>query len=139
MKFVIYDGDCGFCNKTIMVFAKNDKNNDFKFVSSLSEFGIKLLLKYNIKGLEKSTIILIEKESFCIRSIAIRNILLRIPYFRMLGYIMFLIPRKVSDWFYDFISNRRKRIVKNNDCEMPTLEMRKKFILLKRKTATNKS
>lgn len=126
---IIFDGECGFCNKMIMFFAKNDKNNDFKFVSSFSEFGIKLLLKYNIKGVEKSTIILIEKERFYIKSIAIRKILLRIPYFRILGYLMFLIPKKVSDCFYYFISNRRKRIVKNNNCEISTLEIRKKFIL----------
>ena len=128
-RYIIFDGDCGFCNKMIMVFAKNDKNNNFKFVSSLSEFGIKILLKNKFKGLEKSTIILIEKESFYVKSIAIRKILLRIPYFKILGYIMFLIPKKVSDWFYDFISNRRKRIVKNNDCEIPTSEIRKKFIM----------
>jgi len=129
MRFVIYDGDCGFCNKMIMVFAKNDKNNNFKFVSSLSEFGIKFLLKYNIKGLEKSTIILIKKKNFYIKSTAIRKILLRISYFRILGYVMFLIPKKVSDCFYDFISNRRKRILKNDYCEIPTSEIRKKFIL----------
>lgn len=126
---IIYDGNCGFCNRIIMFFAKNDKNNEFKFISSISEFGIKVLLRNNIKGLEKSTIILIEKETFYIKSIATRKILLRIPYFKILGYVMFLIPKKVSDWFYDFISNRRKRIVKNNDCEMPSLEMRNKFIL----------
>lgn len=126
---IIYDGNCGFCSRTVMFLAKNDKNNDFKFVSSLSEFGIKVMLKNNIKGLEKSTVILIEKESFYIQSIAIRKILLRIPYFRILGYVMFLIPKKVSDCFYAFISNRRKRIVKNNICEIPTPEIRKKFIL----------
>ena len=60
--FIIFDGNCGFCNKTIMLIAKNDKNNNFKFVSNLSVFGINLLSKHQIRGLEKSTIILIEKD-----------------------------------------------------------------------------
>ena len=49
------------------------------------------------------TIILIKKENFYIKSIAIRKILLRISYYKILGYVMFLIPKKVSDCFYDFI------------------------------------
>lgn len=127
--YIIYDGNCAFCNKTVMFIAKNDRNNNFKFVSSLSEFGAKTLLKNKIKGLEKLTIILIEKEKFYFKSVAIRKILLSIPYFKILGYIMFLIPKKVSNLFYDFISNRRKRIIKYNDCEIPTSEIRKKFIM----------
>jgi len=126
---IIYDGKCGFCNRTVLFIAKKDKNNVFKFVSSLSKLGIKLLLKYKIKGLEKLTIILIEKENVYTKSIAIRKMLLRTPYFKILGYVMFLIPKDVSDWFYDFISNRRKRIVKNNYCEIPTCEIKKKFII----------
>ena len=60
--FIIFDGNCGFCNKTIMFIAKNDKHNNFKYVSSLSNFGINLLSKHQIAGLEKSTIILVEKD-----------------------------------------------------------------------------
>lgn len=126
---IIYDGNCGFCNKTVRFFAKNDTNNCFKFVSNHSVFGTELLEEHKIKGMEKSTIILTEKKIVCTKSVAIRKILLKIPKYRILGSLMFLIPNEVSDWFYDFISNRRKRIVKNNDCEIPTHEIRKKFIL----------
>jgi predicted DCC family thiol-disulfide oxidoreductase YuxK len=51
--YILYDGNFGFCNRAIMLIAKNDKNNNFKFVSSLSDFGIKLLSKHQIRGLEK--------------------------------------------------------------------------------------
>ena len=129
ISIIIFDGDCGFCNRTIMFFAKNDVNNCFKFISNNSDFGKGLLQKIQILGLEQSTIVLIENDNTFTRSSAIWRILLKIPKYRMLGFSLLLIPKKVSDWFYDFISNRRKRIVNNNDCEIPTLEMRKKFIL----------
>ncbi len=129
MVIIIFDGECGFCNRAIMFIARNDINDCFKFVSNCSKFGMSSLEKFNLQGLEKSTIILIEEDVFYIKSTAIRKILMRIPYFKIFGYLMNLIPLKVSDWLYDFISNRRKRIVKNNDCEIPTPEMRKKFIL----------
>ena len=128
--YIIYDGNCGFCNKTVMFIAKNDKNNTFKFISSLSKFGKKLLLKHNIKGLEKATIILLDDENeIYIKSIAIRNVLLKIPSYKIIGYLMFLFPKKISDYVYDLVSKNRKLIIKNNVCEIPNSEIRKKFII----------
>lgn len=124
---IIFDGNCGFCNKTIMFIARNDKNNRFEFTSSLSNFGIKLLLKHKINYLEKSTIILVENEIY-IKSVAIRKILFKIPFYKMISYLMFLFPRTLSDYVYDFISKNRKLILKNNICEIPNVEIRKKFI-----------
>jgi predicted DCC family thiol-disulfide oxidoreductase YuxK len=127
--YIIYDGDCGFCNKTVMFTANNDKKNNFKFVSSLSEFGTKLLLKHNMKGLEKTTIILVENElEIYIKSVAIRKILLKIPSYKMIGYLMFLFPKALSNYVYNFISKNRKMIIKNDICEIPNPEIRKKFI-----------
>ncbi len=128
--YIIYDGDCGFCNKTVMFLAKNDRNNNFKFVSSLSEFGAKILLKNKIKGLEKSTIILVENENkIYTKSVAIRKVLLKIPYYKMIGYLIFLFPKRLSDYVYDLISKNRKLIIKNSTCEIPNSEIRKKFIM----------
>lgn len=65
-KYIIFDGNCGFCNKFLMLIAKKDKNDIFLFVSNLSDLGVNLLLKYKIIGLEKSTIILIENHNIYI-------------------------------------------------------------------------
>ena len=59
---IIYDGHCGFCNKTILFIAKND-NDFYTFTSSLSHLGIALLSEHNINGLEKSTIILLDNNN----------------------------------------------------------------------------
>ena len=113
-----------------MFLAKNDRNNNFKFVSSLSEFGAKILLKNKIKGLEKSTIILVENENkIYTKSVAIRKVLLKIPYYKMIGYLIFLFPKRLSDYVYDLISKNRKLIIKNSTCEIPNSEIRKKFIM----------
>ena len=57
---IIYDGNCGFCNKTVRFFAKNDTNNCFKFVSNHSVFGTELLEEHKIKGMETYATILLE-------------------------------------------------------------------------------
>jgi predicted DCC family thiol-disulfide oxidoreductase YuxK len=124
--FIIYDGSCNFCNKMIMFIANNDKYNNFIFVSNFSEFGTKLLLKHNIKGLEKATIILVEnKNEISIKSVAIRKVLLKIPYYKMIGYLMFLFPKTLSDYMYDMISKNRSLIIKNNICEIPNNSLKK--------------
>ena len=128
--YIVYDGDCGFCNKTIMFVAKNDRNNNFKFVSSLSEFGTKILLKNKIKGLEKSTIILVEnKNEIYTKSVAISKVLLKIPSYKMIGNLLNISPTKFADYVYNFISKNRKMIIKNSICEIPNSEIRKKFIM----------
>tara|TARA_B110000908_G_C10149342_1_gene400579 strand:+ start:600 stop:1001 length:402 start_codon:yes stop_codon:yes gene_type:complete len=128
--YIIFDGECGFCNKIIMFIARNDKNNTFKFISNFSEFGAKILLKNKIKGLEKSTIILVENENeIYTKSLAVRKILLKIKYYKMVGYLMFLFPKKISDYVYDLISKNRKLIIKNNICEIPNTVIQKKFIM----------
>jgi len=124
-RYIIFDGNCGFCDRTIRFIAKNDRNNLFIFVSSLSELGVKLLLKHNIKGLEKVTIILVENEIY-LKSIAIRKILLKIPSCKIIGYLMFLFPKKISNYGYDFISKNRNRIIKKQ-CEIPSSEIQKKL------------
>lgn len=127
---IIYDGDCNFCNKTVIFIAKNDKNNNFKFVSSLSRFGMKLLIKHNIKELEKTTIIFVKNEyEIYTKSVAIRKLMLKLPNYKLLGNLMCVFPKKLSDYVYDLISKNRKLITRNSICEIPSSEIRKKFIL----------
>jgi predicted DCC family thiol-disulfide oxidoreductase YuxK len=47
----------------------------------------------------------------------------------MVGYLMFLFPKKISDYVYDLISKNRKLIIKNNICEIPNTVIQKKFIM----------
>lgn len=128
--YILFDGECGFCNKTIMLIAKNDTNNQFIFVSSLSEFGNKLLTQNNIIGLEQETIIFFENNiKTYIKSNAIRRILIKIPKFKFVSFLMYLLPKSLMDFLYMAISKRRKSIVKSKNCKIPSLEIRQKFIL----------
>lgn len=128
-KYIIFDGNCGFCNKFLMTIAKKDKNDIFLFVSNLSNLGVNLLLKYKIIGLDESTIILIENHNIYIKSAAIKRILLNLKYYNILGKLMFLFPEKISNYVYDIISINRDKIIKNSDCKIPDSRIRRKFIM----------
>lgn len=127
--YVIYDGTCGFCNKTVLFFAKRDQNDHFKFVSGLSNFGKELLHIHNLKGLESSTLILVEdNRRVFVRSVAIRKILLKLPGYSFIASILCLFPKGILDAVYRTISKHRKRL-KNRVCELPEQEIKEKFIV----------
>jgi predicted DCC family thiol-disulfide oxidoreductase YuxK len=60
---------------------------------------------------------------------AIRKVLLKIPFYKLFGYLMFLFPKQLSDYVHDLISKNRKLFIKNNVCEIPNSDIRKKFIM----------
>tara|TARA_B110001469_G_C9488468_1_gene244549 strand:- start:61 stop:459 length:399 start_codon:yes stop_codon:yes gene_type:complete len=125
---IIYDGNCGFCNQTVLFIAKKDVHDNFSFVASLSELGKELLLQNKIEGLEKSTLILIENDKLVYtRGTALRKIILKLPNYKIIGYLMYLFPTVLTNFIYNVLSKNRKKIMKNNNCEIPTLEIRTKF------------
>ena len=126
---IVFDRECGFCNKMIMLIAKSDINNHFRFTSSGNSFGKNLLEKFQIRGLDQSTLILIEEGNIYTKSMAIRKILLKISKYKIIGFLLFFIPKKISDMIYDFISKHRKGLIRNNVCKVANFEITKKFIM----------
>ncbi|MBT8243898.1 thiol-disulfide oxidoreductase DCC family protein [Winogradskyella sp.] len=128
--YILFDGDCGFCNHTIMFIAERDLNGKFTFVSSNSVLGKKFLIKNKIIGLELKTIILIDKQGeIHTKSKALKRIIIKIPKYKFLGYLMNLMPTILMDFIYMIISKRRKQIIRKNSCKIPSLEIRQRFIL----------
>ena len=128
-RYIIFDGNCGFCNKTAFFIAKRDFNNHYIYVSNQSVLGEFLLNDFDIVDITSKTIILFDSNKVYIKSTAIRNIFLNLPRFRILGYLMLLFPKTLSYAMYDLMSKIRKRIVKANHCQIPNDNIRNKFVL----------
>ncbi len=127
-KIIIFDGDCGFCNKSIMYFAKIDKKNEYFFVSNLSTKGIELLQKLSLNNQSKDTIILINGEKYFLKSRAIFNFLIDVRKSKILKFIIEILPLYFCDKIYDFIAKNRKKIINANNCELPSWEISQKII-----------
>ena len=123
---LIYDGDCPFCNKTVLQLAKLDSDDKFCFVSNLSRKGKKILKNYDIDGLTKLTIIIIINDEIYIKSRAILKFLSYTKKYFFVRVLLCITPLFVSDKVYDFISNNRKKIIKNK-CEIPNENIIHKF------------
>ena len=105
---LLFDGECGFCNKSIQFFLKHEKSKAMHFAPLQSEIGIALRNYFEITE-NTDSIILIRGHEAYIKSCAA---------LRLTGYmkglwpamIVFLvIPPFVRNMAYDFIAKRRMK------------------------------
>jgi len=124
---IIFDGDCPFCNKTIMYLAKLDNSDSFHFISNQSTIGKKLIKEFKLEKLYSETIITIIDNKCFFKSNAIIKFFKHIDKFEILRIIHKVIPIKLSDFVYSLISKNRKNIISN--CEIPKSHIKSKFII----------
>lgn len=115
-KIVIFDGDCAFCNRSVLFILKNARRNDIYVCSSQSDTGQKLILDNNIEASPSETLIYLEYNRVYIKSNAALNISKSLKSLYPMLIVFKLVPRFIRDGIYDFISKRRKLIIKNNSC-----------------------
>lgn len=127
--YVIFDGSCGFCNSSAMFIARKDVFDRFILVSNSSDFGRRLLAKYNLEKVSPHSIILIVGERVCTKSKAIRAILQEIPGYHFLKFLLKVVPTFIQNLFYDAIAKSRKYLPMKIACEIPDQRLREKFRL----------
>ncbi|MDI9356238.1 MAG: DUF393 domain-containing protein [Chitinophagaceae bacterium] len=127
--YVIFDGECGFCNKTALFLAITDTNNIFTLVSNTSVLGTKIVQEMNLYTLPQYTIVLIKNDTYWIKSQAIEIILSQLPRYKCLSYILHIIPSFISNFCYDTIALIRKKLFKNTKCSIPDTKIQEKIIL----------
>lgn len=113
---IYYDGDCGFCNKTVQWVLKKDKHQRFHFAALQSPIAQERLEKYGIK-IKLDTIILESQRHIYQKSDAILHILYIIGGgWRLISFLK-VIPRPFRNSFYNLIARNRHRILpKSNHC-----------------------
>ena len=124
---VLYDGDCGFCNRSVAYILKREKSSVIHFAPIQSEFTQRLFAERGWEAPDLNTFYLIEKERKYEKSSAAMKVLkyLKAPYSWLRGF--WIVPRAIRDWGYDFIAARRQRIAKGY-CVIPTPDQAKRFL-----------
>ncbi|MBT7481253.1 MAG: DUF393 domain-containing protein [Flavobacteriales bacterium] len=115
-QYIIFDGDCAFCNQIVMLLAKNDTQNKFIFISNTSNKFLELEMPSNTKEILQDTLILLEGKSIFVRGKAIKNILVQIPKFKILGYLLLPIPNFIVDVCYRLFAKIRRKINVKREC-----------------------
>lgn len=127
-KYVLYDGDCGFCNRSVAFILRNEKSPEIHFAAIQSAHTQELFEKNGWEQPDLNTFYFIQNDQKLERSVAAFEVLkyLKAPYswFRIFRFI----PTKVTNWAYDQVAKRRQRISKGF-CVIPTPEQRTRFVL----------
>ena len=126
-QIVFYDGDCGFCNRTVGFVLKHEKSSEIYFTALQSEFSKQFFEAKNIHLIDFETFYFFSDGELYERSTAGLELsrYLRFPY--SLVICLKWIPKKWRDAVYNRIAKNRKKLA-GNYCFLPDTEQRKRFI-----------
>jgi predicted DCC family thiol-disulfide oxidoreductase YuxK len=134
---VLFDGVCHFCNKSVQLLMKIDRKERLYFAPLQCELAKNLAKKhgFTIDSTDPESIVLVKNfgtaaESVTQRSTAIAEILLIVGgWYRLLGYLMKILPTFLRDSAYQFVARHRYRwFGKYEQCRIPTAEERRRFL-----------
>lgn len=132
---ILYDGHCGFCNRSIRWFLKRDRFDRFRFAPAESPAAASLLARHNFGALSPNTLIVVRHagkshERLLTRTTGIIAMLVELPRpWSGFAIVLSAIPRSIRDLGYGLIARLRYRIWGRYDtCPIPTPEERRHFL-----------
>jgi predicted DCC family thiol-disulfide oxidoreductase YuxK len=131
---LLYDGECGFCDKSVQVILNHDRRKVMRFAALQSNYGREVVSRH--PGLSNvDSLILIEptdktgEEKIFIRSTAVLRIVAYLGGVWKLLLIGYIIPRPIRDYMYKVIARNRHRILDAPDaCLLPPPDVRARFL-----------
>jgi predicted DCC family thiol-disulfide oxidoreductase YuxK len=119
---ILFDGCCNLCSGLVQFILKRKRKDRFRFISLQSEKGKELLKKYDVPA-EIDSVVLIENEKYYVRSEAILRIFKRLGGFWKLFWFLKVLPKKLNDVIYEFVSkNRFKWFGRRESCVINEIE-----------------
>jgi len=125
-EIVFYDGDCGFCNRTIQLILNREKKAVILFSALQSPFAQAFFDEKNHK-LDLTTVYFFSKGQLFAESAAVFEIAryLKFPH-RMVRLFRYL-PRGFTNAVYRFVAKRRYLLNKGY-CLIPNESSKKRFL-----------
>jgi predicted DCC family thiol-disulfide oxidoreductase YuxK len=127
-RIILFDGICNLCNSSVQFIIKRDPFGHFKFASLQGAAGQKLIKQFGVNN-EINSFILIEDNKIFFKSSAAIRVCMKLRGPWKLLSIFKIIPPSIRDIFYNIVANNRyKWFGKQENCMLPTPEMRKRFL-----------
>lgn len=127
MNIVLFDGECHFCDASVQFIIKRDRSGYFKFASIQSDIGQNLLEEFKIPATIDSVVFIEENKSY-VKSTAALKISGRLDGMWKLFSVFLIIPKNLRDAIYDIVAKNRHKLVKKNECKIPTKDELERFL-----------
>lgn len=128
---LLFDGECGFCNRTVQFFlARENARKSMHFAPLQSEEGI-ALRKYFAIDEKIDSLILIRHHSAYIKSCAALRLTMYMRWPWPLLMLFVVIPPFIRNRVYEFIARRRMKLFgRVESCALLKNEDRKRFLAM---------
>src|SRR5690625_3622375 len=124
---VLFDSDCTFCNRSVQFIIKRDRDAFFQFAPLNSAISRKLKQKHGIPS-DIDSMILIKNNRWYVKSTAALHISKHLKELWKCAFPLIIIPKPVRDFVYDQIAKNRQRLFQNKACQLPSSEVRNRFL-----------
>jgi len=124
---VFYDGDCGFCNRSVAFILKKDRTRSIQFAAIQSEFTKNLFSDKGWDQPDLSTFYFYENGNIFEKSTGALKVAKYLKFPSSLMTVFWIIPRFIRDAVYDSIAKRRRNLSRDF-CVMPSVDEGKRFI-----------
>lgn len=127
-RILFFDGDCGFCNKSVQFILKHEKKQLLKFVSLQSPYAQDFFKKRKLPSPDLSTFYFFDGTHLFERSTAALKVVPYLKWYCKPMLVGWIVPKKLRDSLYNFIAKRRTKLAKGF-CLIPTQEQKNRFYL----------
>ena len=129
---LLYDGVCGFCNKSVQLILDHDRRGSMRFAALQSDYGQAVVGRHpELRGVD--SVVYVEPtpggERVHLRSDAALKVAAYLGGFWKIFLAARVLPRALRDFGYDlFARNRYKFFGKYDTCMLPPPEVRSRFL-----------
>lgn len=125
---LVYDGECGFCARSVQFILRHERRHDLRFVPRDSELGKDIRRQFHLESVE--SMLWIADGNAAIESDATLNAAKYVGgIWATLASIGSLVPAFLRNIVYRFIARNRKRLSSPSpSCLVPTPDQRARFL-----------
>ena len=129
MPIIIFDGVCNFCNRTVNIILKHDKDAYFRFAPSQSNAAMGIMQEFGLEQQAITSVILIDNEKVYTKTDAVIQIANRLSGWPSLFRFIKFIPKPIRDFAYDLIAKNRYALFgKRASCRIPDASIQDRFL-----------
>ena len=129
MPIILFDGVCNFCNRTINIILKYDKDAYFQFAPSQSNAAMGIMQQFKLDQKASASVILIDNDKVYTKTDAVIQIAQQLTGWPRLFIGLKFIPKFLRDFGYDLIAKNRYTLFgKRTTCRMPEASERHRFL-----------
>ena len=129
MPIILFDGVCNFCNRTINIILKYDKDAYFQFAPSQSNAAMGIMQQFGLEQQAITSVILIDNEKVYTKTDAVIQIANRLSGWPSLFRLLKFIPKSIRNFGYDLIAKNRYTLFgKRASCRIPDASIQHRFL-----------